>query len=826
MRQLRYDWSFWAREEQYDPRFRSENPQDYSWWFALAGRGFGKDAISTTPILTTNGWKKIGDVNIGDEVFAWDGSKTKVLDVYHPAPRQLVEFEFCDGSKLTTSVEHEWLTWQHKDRESFARSSYGKDSALPDDWVNWRPSGVVACEDETGPSVKTTQQIIDSFNHGDRGDLNHSIPLSRPIDGVKKSPYNIDECYYIGYWLGSGLFKYPYFISLSNQDAEEICQYFPIVEYNIDTTICKIDSNFAACIKELGLVDNECFSEEIIYWPIENRLAVLRGLMDSDGKCSEDSNVEFCNANKSIADGVSLLARSLGQNPSIYDGTANPHGNGCGSGYRVCWKPAQNINPFRLKRKADRVSPNTLQEPKNHHRMIKSWRFVEYEPTTCISIDHKDKLFLLGESLIPTHNTRLGSEWVIQQVELGKRVIAIIGPNAREVRKVQIEGDSGILACSPPWNMPHYHKSTTIQMLEWPNGAVAHLVTSENADRLRGYNFDSAWLDELAAWEQGSFQDTIDQLTFALRGVSGDGKPRVCVTTTPKPHTPFVKFYQTMKKRAEERGDVIFTSGSTFANAANLAEDQLEAMKATYFDDEGNPTQLARQELFGYVMEDMDKRLWTEDVLLDAQYKFDKFTPKTELDKIVVSIDPSGSKSGDEIGMVVFGVKREQVKVFNKDTRQYEIKRLPVGYLLEDASGSYSPSEWGEKACMLYNRWNANYIIGETNFGGDLVKENIKSFDPKVVFKKAHATRGKEVRAMPVASLYETRRIKHWVGNERNKFSILEQQMLNMSFGGYVGDGSPDRVDALVWAVNDTMLKGMASSGTTDIFMGYGSLAN
>jgi phage terminase large subunit-like protein len=399
-------------------------------------------------------------------------------------------------------------------------------------------------------------------------------------------------------------------------------------------------------------------------------------------------------------------------------------------------------------------------------------------------------LFLGGRGV---GKTKSGSEWIRYLIfEEGYREVACIGPSAREVRKVMVEG--GILAASAPWEQPTYNKSSTIQTITWPNGAICHLLTAENPDRIRGYNLEAAWLDELAAWPENQFDEALYNIRMATRkGI----RPKFCVTTTPKPHKPFIKFFEDVREWEKEGGAVI-TTGATFANAANLNNTFLKEIKQQYFDDNGNPTVIGRQEIFGEVLVDLDRRMWTEEMLADCQHRGDM---PVNMRKIVVSVDPSGSQRGDEVGIIVFGVDKDK-----------------KGWLIDDLSGKLSPKDWAEVAVKAYYRYQANYIVGEVNYGGDMVKQNVQNYDEKVVFRSVHATRGKQIRAIPVAAVYERGAVKHVVGNNRSKYRDLERQMCDMTFQGYIGDGSPDRLDALVWAVHETMLKQAMITGVTTLY--------
>lgn len=365
--------------------------------------------------------------------------------------------------------------------------------------------------------------------------------------------------------------------------------------------------------------------------------------------------------------------------------------------------------------------------------------------------------------------TRTGAETVIERVQEGRaKHIALVSGDPADVRDVMIEGPAGILARSPPWFYPHYEPSK--RRVTWPNGAVASTFSSENPEQARGPQHDLIWADELCAWARAA--DTWDNLMFGLRleGPKGD-PPQAIITTTPKPT-------KTLKTIMAEP-DVVITRGSTFDNAANLSKAALRAMRRKY---EG--TRLGRQELFAEVLEDVEGALWTLAMLDKGRVA----AAPEDLLRVVVAVDPavtSGADS-DETGIVVAGedVMREV-------------------YVLADRSCRLSPKGWAARAIEAYHEFRADCIVAEANNGGDLVATNIHAVDPLVPVKLVHAKRGKRTRAEPVATLYELDRPRvHHVGT----LEALEAQMTQWT--GLAGDDSPDRMDALVYAVTELLIEG------------------
>lgn len=337
--------------------------------------------------------------------------------------------------------------------------------------------------------------------------------------------------------------------------------------------------------------------------------------------------------------------------------------------------------------------------------------------------------------------------------------IAIIAPTYNDVRGTCFEGVSGLLACVPQECIEDYNR--TRQELRLTNGALFRGFSADTPDRMRGPQFHRAWADELAAW---TYEDAWDQLMFGLR-LGQD--PRVVVTTTPRP-TPMVR------KIAKAR-DTHITRGSTFDNAANLAPTALAALREKY---EG--TRLGRQELFAEILDDVPGALWTRDRIIYGDLPAD-------LTRVVVAVDPSGAsgnEDGDSIGIVV--------AARGVDGR---------AYVIEDATCDLGPAGWGRRAVERYHAHKGDVIVAERNFGGEMVASVIRTADKRANVKLVTASRGKSIRAEPIAALYEQGRVTHAPGMD-----LLEDQMMQMTLTGYVGQGSPDRVDALVWALTELML--------------------
>lgn len=377
--------------------------------------------------------------------------------------------------------------------------------------------------------------------------------------------------------------------------------------------------------------------------------------------------------------------------------------------------------------------------------------------------------------------TRAGAEWVRAEVEGPRpgdpgraRRVALLGETIDQVRDVMIFGDSGILACTPPDRRPEWE--ATKKRLVWPNGATATAYSAHDPESLRGPQFDAAWADELAKWKKAEV--AWDMLQFALR--LGDN-PQQVVTTTPQN----VEVLKAIMKNPS----TVSTHAPTAANKAYLAKSFLEEVTARYAG-----RSLGLQELDGLLVEDLEGSLWQR-LALDA-FRLDA-PPAAPFGRIVVAVDPpvTGTKGSDACGIVVVGAFTEGPP---------QAWRAVV---LEDASVTgASPDQWARAAVAAMERHGADRMVVEINQGGDMVESVVRQIDPLVALRKVQATRGKHLRAEPVAALYEQGRVAHVPG-----LGKLEDQMCLMTRAGYHGKGSPDRLDALVWALTDLILDAAAA---------------
>jgi len=329
---------------------------------------------------------------------------------------------------------------------------------------------------------------------------------------------------------------------------------------------------------------------------------------------------------------------------------------------------------------------------------------------------------------------------------------------------VMVEGVSGVLAAHRRGERPQWISSR--RRIEWKNGAVAHVFSAEEPDALRGPQFSAAWLDELAKWRHA--EATYDMLQFGLR--LGE-RPRQVVTTTPRPSG--------LLKRLMEDERTAVTHAETRVNAFNLAPNFLDTVVKRY-----RGTRLGRQEIAGEIIEQRADALWKRSAIEAC-----RVPAAPALQRVVVAVDPPGSarQGADACGLVATG--RGDDGIF---------------YVLADESApGLSPQAWATKAVALWRRLSADALVAEANYGGDMVRAVIAEADRTVPVMLVRATRGKYLRAEPVAQLYEQGRVRH-----AGTFAALEDEMCDFGMGGLSSGASPDRLDALVWAVTELVERG------------------
>ncbi|HXT08896.1 MAG TPA: terminase family protein [Roseiarcus sp.] len=366
--------------------------------------------------------------------------------------------------------------------------------------------------------------------------------------------------------------------------------------------------------------------------------------------------------------------------------------------------------------------------------------------------------------------TRAGAE-TVRAWARAYPIVNLIGATRQDAREIMVMGESGLLAICPPQERPRFARGA--DRLEWPNGAISQIFSAEEPDRLRGKQHMKLWLDELAAWRD---PDAFDQAMLGLR--LGD-KPQAVVTTTPRPTR--------LIKQLLDSADAVVSRGSTFDNARFLADGFLTRIAARF-----DGRAIGRQELYGEIIEEAPGALWTR-ALIERQ-RLPKDTPRADYVEIVIGVDPparSGAKA-DECGIIAVGRTAAGV----------------IHVLADLSSQGETPGEWSARVVSGFRRYEANRIVAEINNGGEMVAQVMRQHDPNLPVRSVTATRGKFLRAEPIAAAYERGAVFHLGGFEK-----LEDQLctLTSDFDSRTAGFSPDRADALVWAVADLIAPRRAS---------------
>jgi len=748
---LAYHWPLWARPQQLPPE------GDWLVWLIMAGRGYGKGCCVNTPVPTPDGWKALADIKDGDRLYDENGDICRVVKAHEPYWAEAYEVIFSDGATIIADGPHMWRTW-----DKAARKAYGRAK---------RPT--------IHPQVRDTMEIMRTLRTGKNGrETNHSIEAAKPLAAGHSEQLPIPP-YTFGVWLGDGG-SWGEGVHLADRDAEAI-----IAGIEAEGCVARQSTKGRGChlyhitvrgrplvtvLKEANLFRNKHIPLLYLRASPDARMALLRGMIDTDGHVSRHSGtVELCFTNERLAHDAFEIIVSLGYIARIAPSEASYDGNITGTRWRIHFMAGPEVAtvPF----KASRLRMPGRQANRRTHRYIKDVRPAGKKLVRCLTVDSNSRLFLIGRHMIPTHNTRTGAEWVRMLVNSGKYGrIALVGEDSHDVREVMVEGNSGLMSVFPPWQRPSF--SMVKQRVEFHNGAIGYIYSSVDYERLRGPQHHAAWVDELAKFRYA--QDVWDQLMLGMR--LGD-HPRVCVTTTPK---PIPLLFDLVKDKT-----TVVTRGSTFDNLENLSPQfrrVIEKYRGSF---------LEMQEVHGQLIDERPHAMFKRAYIEEARIGPGQLP---EMKRVVVGVDPPASSEGAECGIIVAGLGEDD---------QY--------YILDDLSMRGSPFDWGKRVLEAYQRHEADMIVAEVNQGGDMVVSTLQTVaastlgDPSALpVRKVRATRGKAIRAQPVAVLYEQRKVHHVGG-----FSDLETQMIMFEpQTGVSGNVSPDRVDALVWAVTDLIEMG------------------
>jgi phage terminase large subunit-like protein len=388
--------------------------------------------------------------------------------------------------------------------------------------------------------------------------------------------------------------------------------------------------------------------------------------------------------------------------------------------------------------------------------------------------------------------TRTGAEWINAKALLAKREgrprrFALVAETKSDCRDVIAEGESGILATAPPWNMPRYESSK--RRITWPDGTKGFLYSGEEPDQLRGPQFDDAWVDEWAKYQYPV--ETMDNLEMALRlGYN----PQGVITTTPRP-LPMIKemVEEAIEEKGKEDARIVLTRASSYENYANISPQAIKHIVKKY---EG--TRIGRQELGGEILDDVEGGFWTRELM--EKHRLPLHFKLPEMTRIGIAVDPastSDEQTSNETGIMIGGLGTNG-----------------IAYLFEDRSGVFKPETWAGIAIKAFlDDYPADAIIGERNNGGDLVRRNIRAYKrgDRVALRMVWASKGKHQRAEPISTFHEEGRIK-FIGS----FPDLEDQLIFFTPKGYEGVGSPDRGDAFVWLMWYLLINSDTSSDDPD----------
>lgn len=668
--------------------------------------------------------------------------------------------------------------------------------------------------DSPGPQVRTTAGIVKTLTAGARGDTNHCIPVCGSLD-LPEAGLPVDP-YVLGAWLGDGN-SADARVTIGDDDAEDMLALLAAAGAPLAGIVTRPEGTASAIypigcrtlardpltgrmvsndslhsrLRLLGVLRNKHVPAVYLRASAAQRLALLQGLMDTDGGWVRSGMVEFGSSSPRLAQAVVELARSLGQKPVSAESRAMLHGKDCGPRWRVSWSPT--VQVFRLRRKADRFAPGGAQSLRKHHRMIVSAELIDPKPMRCLTVDSPHSMYLAGEGMIPTHNTKAGSNWVLEMALSKPNLhVGICAPRYDDVRGVCIEGQSGLLAEARQNGIKIADYNKNLQVVALENGSVIRGFSAEKPESIRGQNLSYVWFDELASIRYFEFYH--EGLMPALR--LGDN-PRMLITTTPKR----VRLIRTLVEESKLEfegpdggpGTGVHLTEAVAAENVHFSRKRREWLERKYA---GNPVMLA-QELRGEMLGEVDGALFPIDLFNEYRVYPDK-TALPQWRRVVVAIDPATTSkdSSDESGVVVMA---------EGDDGDF--------YCLEDCSGKFSPDQQMKVVAEAYYRNAADCVVGEVNMTGDYMRALLSTVDPNIPLRTVHGMRGKVSRAQGASSLFAQGRI-HMVGDS---FRLLEDQLSAMAEGDDRSRMKDDRADAFVWAMIH-----LAGSGQGDWGLAYG----
>lgn len=528
---MRARWLASARADQLPP--------EGSWlvWLLLAGRGFGKLLATDTPVPTPSGWTTMGALRVGDQVFDEAGKPCNVTWVSPTQTDKTFRLTFSDNSELIAGASHQWGTWTHAERKAFLRSPYEDATRFPTNWPTWRlrrscgGADPKIYEDSPGPRVRTTQQIHDTLTFAARKDTNHCIPNAGPLQ-LPAVELPIDP-YVLGAWLGDGDTNCAAFTA--HEDDQPHLRFWvelagtPTTDYSHPQRFGTL--GLQVKLREAGVLGNKHIPPAYLRASAEQRLALLAGLMDTDGGWEAAGTVSFSSSLEHLADAAYELVVSLGMRATKNSRIPKCNGKPGQRNYQITFTPT--VNVFWLPRKSERLTFCAKQALRKHHRMIVAADEIPLAvPMKCITVDSPNSMYLVGKGMIPTHNTRTASEHVaFEGMSNDNWRIGVVAPTFQDVRDTCFEGESGIISILGGPTSKHIHKwNRSMGELELMNGTIFKGFPGDEPDRLRGPQFHLTWVDELAAMSrQDEAWANIEMCTRL--GID----PRIIVTTTPRP---------------------------------------------------------------------------------------------------------------------------------------------------------------------------------------------------------------------------------------------------------------------------------------------------
>lgn len=532
----------------------------------VSGRRFGKAFSNSSKVLTAKGFTTYADIKVGDQVYTEQGVLTDVIGVHPQGLKQIYRVHFSDSTYADVCEDHLWTTWTHRDRKQYFRNGY--EAYPPKDWASFVGEGRF---NTFGPKTRTTKELLETLKVGKHRDNNHSIPLTEPLE-MPYVPLPVDP-YLYGLWLGNGASGKGVLICNEN-DSQHYIDSIIKAGFKIGVSYKHKESKsfrvsalaLYPILKKHGM-ETKDIPSQYLYSSIDQRKALLAGLLDSDGHVDAKSNIEFCSMREDHANAVIWLARSLGQKPVLYKGEAKIANKNYGTKYRVCWRQNKKFNPFRLERKARNIQ-YAKYSPSCEHRMIVDIVTTDrYEDCTCISVSSPNKLFLAGEELIPTHNSVLILNELIRAAQTGSDLdVYYVAPYLKMAKGIMWKM---LKQAIPPANIAEKNEQELRITLKGYNSTI-HLHGADNIDSLRGISISFLAVDEI--------QDVpIELIDTVLRPAMGDqmADGLYCGTPKGKGENTAYKLYMRGKTKPDWKS-WIFTT----ANGGNVPQEEIDAAKA------------------------------------------------------------------------------------------------------------------------------------------------------------------------------------------------------------------------------------------------------